>query len=87
MGSFSGMFSSNNEKYMLYLRDEYYKEVSDYYKLEIVIPTIGDIKKDKNGYIPPATEAKNNKLVIHFVANEIPDIYSEQGQKFLKDTA
>lgn len=73
VGSVSGIFKSSNEKYLLYLRDEYYKDVTDYYRLEIVIPTIGSIKDGLDKYIPAATDIKNNKLVIHFVPNEIPE--------------
>lgn len=64
---------------MMYVRDDYYKTMHDYYRLEIVMPTIGDIKKDPTGYIPKADDPSNNRLFIHLVSNEIPDINGPQG--------
>lgn len=75
------MFTKSNEKYMLYLRDEFYAEMEDYYKLEIVMPMIGD-KKNKD-YIPTPEDSKNNRIFLHFVLNEIPDMNGEQGKNFL----
>lgn len=75
-------FGSNNEKYMYYARDSFYANMDDYYQLEIVLPTVGDINKLKDKYIPEAGDINNNRFFLHFTTNTL-DSDSPQMKNFL----
>jgi len=56
---------------MYYVRDSFYTNMDDYYMLEVVVPTVGDIQKDKENYIPKPDNVANNRFFLHFTTNSL----------------